>query len=140
MKEPATILITIPLKKGDPTEYTASWAEEAVRIAKSLGYNVTALRGNETTRKNVNDAIIKYRPMLMTHYGHGCPLSLQGQQECIVSRRYSTDELMCMAQSQNIEERQKLLKILNPLGKLSCPGICSLITILAVRIVLMTQI
>lgn len=126
MKEPATILVTIPLKKSDPTEYTAAWAEKAVQIAKSLGYNVIAIRGNDTTHKNVTDAIIKYRPMLMTHYGHGCPLSLQGQRECIVSRRYSADELMCMAQSQNIEERQKLLKILNPLGQLSCPGICSL--------------
>ena len=126
MKEPATILITIPLKRGDPTEHTAVWAEKAVQIAKSLGYNVIALRGNETTHAKVTETITKYRPVLMTHYGHGCPLSLQGQQECIVSRKYSTDELMCMAQSQNIEERQKLLKILSPLGQLSCPGICSL--------------
>ena len=126
MRKAATILITIPLKMGDPTEYTAIWAEQAVKIAKSLGYNVVALRGDETTHANVTEAIIKYRPMLMTHYGHGCPLSLQGQRECIVSRRYSADELMCMAQSPNIEERQKLLKILNPLGQLSCPGICSL--------------
>jgi hypothetical protein len=126
MKEPATILITIPLKRGDPTEHTAIWAEKAVKIAKSLGYNVVALRGNETTHANVTEAIIKYRPEIMTHYGHGCPLSLQGQQECIVSRKYSTDEMLCMAQSQNIEERQKLLNILNPLGQLSCPGICSL--------------
>jgi hypothetical protein len=126
MKEPATILITIPLKRGDPTEHTAVWAEKAVQIAKSLGYNVVALRGDETTHKNVSEAIIKYRPMLMTHYGHGCPLSLQGQRECIISRKYSADELMHMAQSQNIEKRQKLLKILSPLGQLSCPGICSL--------------
>lgn len=126
MKEPVTILITIPLKRGDPTEYTAVWAEQAVHIAKSLGYNVVVLRGNDTTHANVTDAIIKYRPTLMTHYGHGCPLSLQGQQECIISRKYSTDEMLCMAQSPNIEERQKLLKILNPLGQLSCPGICYL--------------
>lgn len=126
MKEPATILITIPLKRGDPTEHTAVWAEKAVQIAKSLGYNVVALRGNEATHANVTEAIIKYRPKVFSHYGHGCPLSLQGQQECIVSRKYSIDELMCMAQSSNIEERQELLKILSPLGQLSCPGICSL--------------
>jgi hypothetical protein len=126
MKEPATVLITIPLKKGDPTEHTAIWAEKGVQIAQSLGYNTIALRGEDTTHTKVTDAIIKYRPMLMTHYGHGCPLSLQGQRECIVSKRYSTDELMCMAQNQNNDERQKLLKIINPLGKLSCPGICSI--------------
>jgi len=31
-----------------------------------------------------------------------------------------------MAESPYIEERQKLLKLLKPLGEISCPGICSL--------------
>jgi hypothetical protein len=126
MKNPATILITIPLKKGDPTEYTASWAEKGVKIAKDLGYNVIAIRGNDVTYNNVTDAIKKYRPMLTTHFGHGCPLSLQGQRECIIARKYGVDELICMAESPYIEERQRVLKMLNPMGKLSCPGICSL--------------
>lgn len=126
MKEPATILITIPLKKGDPTEYTASWAEKGVQIAKDLGYNVIAIRGNDATYNIVTDAIKKYKPMLTTHFGHGCPLSLQGQSECIIARKYSIDELICMAQSPYIEERLKVVKMLNPMGILSCPGICSL--------------
>jgi hypothetical protein len=126
IKDTATILITAPVKVGDPTEYTAVWAENAIKIAKDLGYNVIALKGSDTTHDKVTDAIKRYKPRMMTHFGHGCQLSLQGQSECIVSRKYSIDEMICMAESQNLEDRQKLLGFLNPLGKLSCPGICSL--------------
>lgn len=126
MKELATVLITIPLKKGDPTEYTALWAEKAVQIAKDLGYNTVAIRGNNVTYENVTNAIKKYRPSLTAHFGHGCPSSLQGQLECIIARKYNIDELICMAESSHMEERQRLLNMLNPIGKLSCPGICFL--------------
>lgn len=126
MRKPETILITMPVKKGDPTEYTFLWATKAEKIAKELGYNVITLKGNENTYENLSDAIKKYKPKLYTHYGHGCPSSLQGQQECMMVRRYSIDELICMAESPNIDEKQKVLKLLNPLGKISCPGICSL--------------
>lgn len=122
----ATILITMPKKKGDPTEYTFEWATEATKIAKDLGYKVITIEKNETTYKNVNEAIEKYKPRLYVHMGHGCPASLQGNRECILTRKYNVDELICMAESPYFEERQRLLKLLNPLGQLSCPGICSL--------------
>lgn len=126
MREPATILITMPIRKSDPTEYTYMWATKAEKIAKELGYNVVTLKGEDNTYDNVSEAIKKYKPKLYTHYGHGCPSSLQGQHECQVVRKYSIDELICMAESPDIEEKQKVLKLLSPLGELSCPGICSL--------------
>lgn len=122
----ATILITMPKKKGDPTEYTFLWAEKATQIAKDLSYNVIAIKGEDNTYDNVSNSIKKYHPILYSHFGHGCALSLQGDRECIVARKYGVDELMCMAESPYVEDRQKLLKILNPLGQLSCPGICRL--------------
>jgi len=123
---PATILITMPIKKGDPTEYTFTWGLKAEQLAKSLGYNVISMKGADNTYNNVTENFKKYKPRLYIHFGHGCPSSLQGQSECMVVRKYSVDELICMAESPHIEERQRLLKLLNPIGKLSCPGICSL--------------
>ena len=126
MRESETVLITMPIRKGYPTEYTFAWATKAEQIAKELGYNVITIKGKDNTYDNVSDAIKRYKPKLYTHYGHGCPSSLQGQQECMLVRKYSIDELICMAESPNIEEKQKVLKLLSPLGELSCPGICSL--------------
>lgn len=122
----ATILITMPRKKGDPTEYTYQWAADSSKIAKDLGYKVFEIKEKDNTYNNVTEAIKKYKPRAYIHYGHGCPSSLQGQQECIVVRKYDVNELICMAESPFIEERQRLLKLLNPLGELSCPGICSI--------------
>lgn len=122
----AAILITMPKKKSDPTEYTFEWATKAVQMAKNLGYNVVDIREKDTTYKNVSEAISKYNPRMMIHFGHGCPASLQGNTECVVTRKFNVDELICMAESPYIEDRQKLLKLLNPLGHLSCPGICRL--------------
>lgn len=126
MRKPETILITMPIKKGDPTEYTFSWATKAEQIAKDLGYNVVTIKGVDNTYNNATEAIKKYKPRLYTHFGHGCGSSLQGDRECEIVRKYSVDELVCMAESPYIEERQKLLKLLNPLGEISCPGICAL--------------
>lgn len=123
---PETILITMPIKKGDPTEYTFGWGLKAEQIAKSLGYNVISMKGGDNTYNNITENFKKYKPRLYIHFGHGCPSSLQGQSECMVVRKYSIDELICMAESPHIEERQKLFKLINPIGKLSCPGICSL--------------
>jgi hypothetical protein len=124
----ATILITMPIKKGDPTEYTYQWATNTAKIAKDLGYNVITIKGADNTYNKVTEAIKKYKPRFYTHYGHGCPSSLQGQQECEVVRKYSVDELICLAESPNIEDRQRVIKLLSPLGELSCPGICRLDT------------
>lgn len=126
MRKPETILITMPVKNGDPTEYTYTWALKAEQMAKDLGYNVITIKGVDNTYDNTTEAFKKYKPRLYTHFGHGCGSSLQGDRECEVVRKYSVDELICMAESPHVEERQKVLKLLNPLGKLSCPGICSL--------------
>lgn len=122
----ATILITMPMTKGDPTEFTYQWAEKAVKIAKDLGYNVIAIKGADNTYNKATEAIKKYKPRFYAHFGHGCGSSLQGQSECEIVRKYNIDELICMAESPYLEERQRLIKLLNPLGELSCPGICSL--------------
>jgi hypothetical protein len=124
--ERATVLITRPIKKGDPTEYTYQWAAKAVQIARDLGYNVIDIQGKDVTYNNVSRTITKYKPRFYAHFGHGCPSSLQGQHECTIVRKYSVDELICMAESPYLEERQRIIKLLNPLGELSCPGICSL--------------
>lgn len=121
-----TVLITMPMKKGDPTEYTYQWATNAVKIAEDLGYNVITIKGADNTYKNATETIEKHKPRFYMHFGHGCGSSLQGQYECEVVRKYTVDELVCMAESPFIEERQRLLKLLNPLGELSCPGICKL--------------
>ena len=122
----ATILITIPKKKNDPTQWTAGWAEKAVKIANNLGYNVIPIRGNDVNYDNVVKAIKEHKPRMFVHWGHGCPLSLQGQNECVVNKNMSLDGLFNMATCPNQNTRLELLKILNPLGPLSCPGICNL--------------
>jgi hypothetical protein len=124
----ATVLITMPIKKGDPTEFTYQWATKAVKIAKDLGYNVITIKGADNTYNKATEAIKKYKPRFYAHFGHGCGSSLQGQNECEVIRKYSVDELICLAESPNIEDRQRVIKLLNPLGELSCPGICRLDT------------
>lgn len=123
---PATIVITMPRKKSDPTEYTYIWATKAVQMAKSLGYNVIAIKEDDANYKNVSKILKENKVRLYIHFGHGCQLSLQGQNECIISRKYTADQLICMAESPYIEEKEKVLKLLNPLGELSCPGICRL--------------
>ncbi len=122
----AKVLITRPNKRGDPTEYTFQWATKASKMAKDLGYEVIDIQGDDVNHNNVSQAITKYQPRLYVHFGHGCPSSLQGQYECIVVRKFSVDDLICMAESPYIEDRKRLLKLIDPLGKLSCPGICRL--------------
>lgn len=126
MTDPATIMITMPKKLGDPTEYTFEWAIKAAQMVKDLGYNVITIKENGTTYDNVTKIIKENNVRLFLHFGHGCLNSLQGNTECILTRKFSIDELICMAESPYIEERQRLLKLLNPLGQLSCPGICRL--------------
>lgn len=114
------------MKKSDPTEYTYNWAQKAIKIATNLGYNVKVLEKDNVTYKNVSELIKEYKPRLLSSFSHGCGSSIQGQNECVITRKYSIDELICMAESPHMEERQKVLKLLNPLGELSCPGICRL--------------
>jgi hypothetical protein len=118
-----SILITIPKKAGDPTWYTSQWAHKMESIARSLGYNVIILKGDNVTYKNVNAAIERYKPRLYIHSGHGCPASLNGQNECIVTRKFSIDELMSMGEM----EPEKLDKLFNPVKLSGCgKSICTL--------------
>lgn len=122
----ATIMILCPMKKSDPTEYTHQWAQKAIKMAKDLEYDVKVLEKDDVTYNNVSEAIKKYNPRMLATFSHGCPSSIQGQMECAIVRKYTVDELICMAESPYLEERQRVIKLLNPLGELSCPGICKL--------------
>lgn len=118
--EPATIMFTAPMKKLDPTFYTSMWAHKMENVARSLGYNVITLKGDNVTYRNVTAAIEKYRPRLYVHSGHGCPSSLNGQNECVVTRKFSIDELLSM-------EPKKLDKLLDPVKLSGCgKSICEL--------------
>lgn len=116
------------MNRSDPTEYTYKWAQKAIKMAKSLGYNVKVIEKDNVTYDNVSKAIKKYSPRILATFSHGCPSSIQGQKECVIVRKYSVDDLLCLAESPYIEDRQRVIKLLNPLGELSCPGICRLDT------------
>jgi len=116
----ATVLITAPRKIGDPTFYTSIWAYNMEKLARQLGYNVITLKGDNVNYRNVNAAIERYRPRLYIHAGHGCSGHLTGQNECILTRKYSIDEMLSM-------EPEQLDRILNPTKLSGCgKDICSL--------------
>ena len=121
-----TIMIICPMKRADPTQYTYQWAQKAIKIATDLGYNVKVLEKDNVTYDKVSEAIKKYKPRMLASFSHGCPLSLQGQDSCVITKNMSLDKLFSMATCPNPDTRSDLLKILNPLGNLSCPGICNL--------------
>lgn len=91
-----TIVITRPKRQSDPTEWTYQWAEDAIKMMKGYGYNVIDIKRTEVTYENVSKAMKQYNPRLYIHVGHGCPSSLQGQTECIVTRKFGVDELVAM--------------------------------------------
>lgn len=120
MVDIANILITMPVKNGDATEHTYRWAIQMEKVAKSLGYNVISIKSNNVTYDNVNKALEKYRPKVYIHVGHGCPSALNGQKECIVTRKYEIEELMRM-------DTSELDKIMNPVKISGCTkGVCGL--------------
>lgn len=102
------ILITRPQKKNDPTQYTYFWGEEAVKFAKSLGYDVVDIQKDDNNYEHVTKMIEKYKPRLYVHFGHGCGTSLQGQIECIVTKKFTVNELLKIADN-NFEEFKKLV-------------------------------
>lgn len=116
----ATVMFIAPTKRNDPVFYTHQWAVKAIRMTKSLGYKVIELHGDNVTYRNVNAAIEKYKPRLFVTFSHGCPSSINGQNECAVTRKFSIDELMSM-------EPEKLDKLINPVKLSGCgKDICSL--------------
>lgn len=98
----ATIVMLRPMKKNDPTSYTYSWAEEAVKMMNSYGYTVIDIKKDEVTYDNVTKSISYYRPRLVTSFSHGCPTSLQGQYECVITRKFTVDELVNMSNFREI--------------------------------------
>lgn len=119
----ATVLITMPRKAGDPTWYTSEWAHRMSKLAREYGYKVIELKGDNVNYRNVTAAIEKYRPRLYIHAGHGCPSSLNGQVECVVTRKFSIDELLEMGE----KDPEKLDRILNPVKLSGCEkSICEL--------------
>lgn len=118
-----TILMTAPRKIGDPTWYTSQWSYKMEQLARSMGYNVVVLRGDNVTYRNVTAAINKLRPRLYIHTGHGCPSALNGQNECILTRKFSANELMEMGE----KDPEQLDRLLHPVKLGGCgKSICNL--------------
>lgn len=126
--ETAKILIMMPMKPGDPTQHTYKWAQKAVNLAREFGYNVRTIEKDNVTYDNVTKIIKEFNPRLFASFSHGCPNSLIGQNECVVTRKFTVDELLSMQASNNPEKLDTFKKIINPLGDISCPGICQLTT------------
>lgn len=125
LQSPATIMIVRPMKKNDATENTYKWGGKAVQIAKDLGYNVIDIQKDNATYENVSEQIKMHRPRVFSSFSHGCVSSLQGQHSCTITRKYSPNELIKMAESNNPVEREKLLRLLKPV-QMSCQDKCRL--------------
>jgi len=123
----AKILIVAPRKDNDPTVHTYDWAQKALYIAKNLGYETKILEKDEVTYENVTETIKIFEPRLFASFSHGCPNSLQGQNECMVTRKFNPSELLQMYNSNDQEKIDVFRKMFNPLGNCSTVnGICSL--------------
>jgi len=120
------ILIVAPMKLNDPTQHTFKWAMKAVQIAKDLGYTVKTIEKDNVTYDNVTKTIQSFKPRLFASFSHGCPNSLIGQNECVITRKFTTDELLSMYDSNDPNKIDTFRKIINPMGDISCPGICTL--------------
>ena len=122
LKPVATVLITLPMKVGDPTQITFSWGQKFVDMTKSLGYKVITIEKEDTTYDNVTKALrenspsVTGRPLVYVHYGHGCAGSLIGNKECIINREFSFDELNGIRSA----DPERFRKLVNPLKGLSC--------------------
>lgn len=120
MVDVATVVMTMPVKSGDATEHTYKWAIEMEKIAKDLGYRVISIKGNDVTYDKVTKALENYHPKVFIHTGHGCPTALNGQKDCIVTRKYEISELMSI-------EPEKLDLLLHPVKLSGCTkDICGL--------------
>ncbi|MDD3474345.1 MAG: hypothetical protein PHP08_00395 [Candidatus Dojkabacteria bacterium] len=92
----STIVLLRPRKENDPTIHTYDWAEKAYKMMKSYGYTVIDIKKNEVTYNNVTKSLQYYRPRLVVTFSHGCPSSIQGQSECVITRKFDIDELLNM--------------------------------------------
>ena len=122
----AKVLIISPMKRDDPTYHTHKWAVKATKLAIDLGYTTKLIEKDDVTYNNVTNLIKSFKPRLFASFSHGCPNSLIGQNECVVTRKFTTDELLSMYDSNIPEKIDTFKKIINPMGDISCPGICTL--------------
>lgn len=106
------------MKKGDPTEYVYQWGGAAAKLIKDLGYNLIDIQKDDVSYENVSSALREYRPRVLISFSHGCPTSLVGQKECVVTRKFSLDELLSM---------NNFLEIVQPLNYATgCKHTCKL--------------
>ncbi len=122
----AKILIVAPMKINDPTQHTYKWAMKALQMAKDFGYTIHTIEKDKVTYDNVTKEINQFKPRLYVQFSHGCPNSLIGQNECVVTRKFTIDELLNMQSSNDPNKIDTFKKIINPMGDISCPGICTL--------------
>ncbi len=116
----------MPMKVNDPTQHTYKWAQQAAQMAKDFGYTVKIIEKDKVTYDNVTKTIKQFKPRLFVQFSHGCPNSLIGQNECVVTRKFTIDELLNMQASNDPNKIDTFKKIINPMGDISCPGICAL--------------
>ena len=122
MIKPATVVFTMPMKVGDPTQVTYLWAKRNAQLIRDLGYRVVAIEKEDTTYNKVTKALKENNPsvtgrsLVYIHYGHGCAGSLIGNKECIINREFSFDELNGIRTA----DPDKFRKLVNPLKGLSC--------------------
>lgn len=126
MPNPTTIMILRPMKHGDATSHTYLWGQKSVVMARDLGYNVIDIQKDDVTYDNVSNAIQKYQPRLIATFSHGCVNSIQGQNECVIARKYKVEEIVEMALSGDTEKVNIAKALLNPLHYLSNPNLCQL--------------
>ena len=118
----------MPMKHNDPTYHTHKWATKAAQMARDFGYDVKTIEKNDVTYDNVTKTIQSFKPRLFASFSHGCPNSLIGQNECVITRKFTVDELLSMYDSNIPEKMDTFKKMINPMGDISCPGICTLTT------------
>lgn len=109
MNNSSTIIVLRPMKKGDPTEYTYQWAEKAIKMMRDYNYTVIDIKKDEVTYDNVSNSIQYYRPRLLLSFSHGCPTSIQGQNECVITKKFELEELIKMPNFGEILEPLKMI-------------------------------
>lgn len=124
--EIATIMVTRPEKNGDATVHTYKWGGLAVKMARDYGYNVIDIQKNDVNYEFVTKMIKENQPDVFIHFGHGCPSSLQGQNECIVTRKWDIDSLLDIAK-QDPERFNNIISYEKKFGLLgNCKSLCNL--------------
>ena len=86
-------IITIRPHYDDTTAYTAAWANEIVKEAKSAGIKVFDLPRTAATRGKLESYIYSKNPELILFNGHGSNSSLFGQDDEVLVESGVNEEL-----------------------------------------------